>query len=312
MAETAPPNPFTDDDSAYLEEKEVGLLLDGLCAVVLDAKPKGEDALLHCLREALMNTEDMIAEITAAIKGDARFQLLTFEHNGCRVQYYARTGDKVLFKEANPLLKREIEVTTLPQKIWPASFPFAEYLTTHTEEIAGKRVLELGSGVGLVGMVAAAVGAEQLWMSDLALSSVSMCRMSVAEQANVGWEKTRVCSLKWGDDAAADDVLGAMRAQASDADGFFDTVIGADVFYFGISLKLGLATAHRVLKTGGLFLCVSAVRSNEMEDALNAVTDGDAGWELAQPTEVLTCSCSHAGQIHDDFKGVTLFVWRKI
>ena len=43
----------------------------------------------------------------------------------------------------------------------------SRYVETKPEKVAGKRVLELGSGTGLVGLVAAALGARSVTLSDL-------------------------------------------------------------------------------------------------------------------------------------------------
>ena len=41
--------------------------------------------------------------------------------------------------------------------VWPAAAAFCRWLTEKSDEICGSRVLELGTGTGLVGLTAAAV-----------------------------------------------------------------------------------------------------------------------------------------------------------
>ena len=50
---------------------------------------------------------------------------------------------------------------------WDAAVVLASYLETHPEIVRGKTVLELGSGTGLGGMAAAALGAKKTLLTDL-------------------------------------------------------------------------------------------------------------------------------------------------
>ncbi len=50
--------------------------------------------------------------------------------------------------------------------LWPASALLCEQLLGYPELIRGRRVLELGSGVGLVGLLAARAGAAHVTLSD--------------------------------------------------------------------------------------------------------------------------------------------------
>lgn len=65
-------------------------------------------------------------------------------------------------------------------KLWEAGWFLAEYLVSHAEEFRGKRVLELGAGVGFSGMALAAVGApSHIVLTDYAPNVMQNLRYNV-------------------------------------------------------------------------------------------------------------------------------------
>jgi hypothetical protein len=52
-------------------------------------------------------------------------------------------------------------------KLWDSSLVLTRYLYLHRLELIGKRVIELGSGTGLVGMFCALLGAKEVTLSDI-------------------------------------------------------------------------------------------------------------------------------------------------
>jgi len=52
--------------------------------------------------------------------------------------------------------------------VWDASIILAEYFSSHPELVRGKRCLEMGAGLGLGGIVAAANGAKEVVITDVA------------------------------------------------------------------------------------------------------------------------------------------------
>uniref|UniRef100_A0A0G4GHW1 Methyltransferase small domain-containing protein n=1 Tax=Chromera velia CCMP2878 TaxID=1169474 RepID=A0A0G4GHW1_9ALVE len=59
---------------------------------------------------------------------------------------------------------------------WDGSVVLALFLEAHQELVRGTRVLELGAGTGLVGLSAAALGAEEVVLTDLAYALPNMRR----------------------------------------------------------------------------------------------------------------------------------------
>ena len=50
--------------------------------------------------------------------------------------------------------------------VWPAGLFMCDFLKRNSELVKGKRVLELGSGTGLVGLYAAKLGASHVTLTD--------------------------------------------------------------------------------------------------------------------------------------------------
>eukprot|EP00960_Hanusia_phi_P062562 765196-Hanusia_phi.AAC.2 len=105
--------------------------------------------------------------------------------------------------------------------VWDSALVAACVLCKRSALIQGKRVLELGSGTGLLGCVCAALGAELVVMTDLAGVCPRLKQVIQGHQflCRVGCDDTRVdnqesfngsvvCSpLTWGDSKAAKAVL---------------------------------------------------------------------------------------------------------
>ena len=52
-------------------------------------------------------------------------------------------------------------------KLWDSSMILAEYLLSHSDLIKSRRVIELGSGLGLIGIVSSLLGAEEVLVTDM-------------------------------------------------------------------------------------------------------------------------------------------------
>jgi Lysine methyltransferase len=68
--------------------------------------------------------------------------------------------------------------------LWPAAIGLAHEVASRTEDFRGKRVLELGGGTGLPGIVAASLGARVV-QTDKQEMAMSVCRRNV-ERNGVG------------------------------------------------------------------------------------------------------------------------------
>lgn len=82
-------------------------------------------------------------------------------------------------------------------EIWPAAKWLASYLVDHPELVRGQRVLELGCGCGLVGIVAAVLGAASVVLTDLEPNLAIARRNACENEVDVSFTV-----LDWREDAS--------------------------------------------------------------------------------------------------------------
>ena len=137
------------------------------------------------------------------------------------------------------LLTSQVEEVETAGSLWHAGYHLAWFLYCHPEIVRGKRILEIGAGCGLAGIVAACLGADKVIITDLG------CQMTnIQNNIDINKEKTSGCDisclpLPFGDNISS---LGL--------DYGFDIVLGADIA-FDLSLhSLIVDTLLSVNKTG--------------------------------------------------------------
>lgn len=102
--------------------------------------------------------------------------------------------------------------------LWPAAIVLAHEIASHAPVRRGARMLELGAGTGLPGIVAGALGAR-VTQTDRHELALSLCRQN-AERNCVGGIECRVGEwAQWNDDARYDWIIGAdiIYAEATQA-----------------------------------------------------------------------------------------------
>ncbi len=101
--------------------------------------------------------------------------------------------------------------------LWPSAIALAHDLVSRADELRGRRVLELGTGTGLPGIVAASLGARvvQTERDELAMSS---CKRNCVRNG-AGTIEHRLADWTSWDDA-----------------GQYDWIIGSDILY-GVELQ---------------------------------------------------------------------------
>lgn len=125
-------------------------------------------------------------------------------------------------------------------KIWPAGVVLASHLSHQSGE-PGKRVLEIGSGLGLVGIVAACQG------YDVTLTDYNPHALAfIHANANLnGCEQLTVQQLDW---------------KAPELEGLFDFIVGSEIVYRDEDIELLAALFKRFLKPNGRVLLVEEIR----------------------------------------------------
>ena len=104
--------------------------------------------------------------------------------------------------------------------IWPPALLFSKHLCRNSSLVKGKRCVELGAGVGLVGMVAAALGADVV-MTDLEAGLPLLEVNAARSKAAAVGGSIKVAELFWGNEQHID-ALGRHT---------FDVVLATDVIY---------------------------------------------------------------------------------
>ncbi|KAF5312270.1 hypothetical protein D9619_002810 [Psilocybe cf. subviscida] len=112
-----------------------------------------------------------------------------------------------------------IESGTTGLRTWLASFVLAQYLILHPELVCSKRVLELGSGTGFLGIIAASLQSLQetpeimgstssstLWLTDIHEEVLQRCQNNVSLPCNLSSSHSNVKHMKldWFDSLDSD------------------------------------------------------------------------------------------------------------
>ncbi|MDP9310021.1 MAG: 50S ribosomal protein L11 methyltransferase [Chloroflexota bacterium] len=92
--------------------------------------------------------------------------------------------------------------------LWPAAIALAHEVTSRAEAFRGTRVLELGAGTGLPGIVAASLGA-QVVQTDRHELAMSVCRRNGARNGIRTIEYRLVDWVNWHDTARYQWILGS-------------------------------------------------------------------------------------------------------
>jgi predicted nicotinamide N-methyase len=143
--------------------------------------------------------------------------------------------------------------------LWPASIALAQELLTDAEALRGRRVLEIGAGTGIPGIVAATLGARvlQIDRSEIALHlcarNKERNRATTAEVRDADWD-------------------------TFESDTQFDLILGADVLYATTMHARLRAICDDYLAPGGRVLFSDPLRSQglSMLEAMAA-----SGWRVS-------------------------------
>eukprot|EP01132_Coremiostelium_polycephalum_P001405 gene1405-1774_t len=126
------------------------------------------------------------------------------------------------------------------QVIWPAAQVLTQYiLKGNRGEYTNRKILELGSGVGVCGLFLARLG-EKCVLSDNNDVVMDLLQMNVRDSCQRGYECSAV-KLDWGNETDMSNVL-----KEYDDKGF-DIIIGSDIVYWQSSIIPLFTTVSRLL-----------------------------------------------------------------
>lgn len=177
--------------------------------------------------------------------------------------------------------------------VYEASFLLSDWLSRDSNLVKDKRVLELGSGVGLVSIVAAKLGAENLVATDGDAKSLNLTQENCA--LNCVNDKVDCKQLMWGDPTNPE------------AFGDFDVILASDIIARPYREHFPALRETLLVHTrpGGLVIIAQKPRSpHEQVFMRKLVTSGEFALERCVKPELL-----HADFVHED---VSIWVWRRL
>ena len=145
--------------------------------------------------------------------------------------------------------------------VWNGAFKLCAYCTEHSERLVrGKRVLELGAGCGLPGIVSATLGASTVVLTD---QFTDLLEPNVAANAQHCAAPIEVSVLSFGDGAEELQQLDRIVTPAP-----FDLVLGSEITSLGREVRgllLKTVSALRARSAGLRLLLVSDMCGKECD-----------------------------------------------
>jgi predicted nicotinamide N-methyase len=176
-----------------------------------------------------------------------------------RVWSFLHSGTIVTREQEQQYLAREQGRLPYGVMLWPASIALSHDVLARADTLRGKRVLELGAGTGMPGIVAASLGARvlQIDRSEVAL---------------------HVCALNAERNKASGIELRDTDWEAFHDDAPFDLILGSDVLYVTTMHDRLRAICDSYLAPGGTALFADPFRAQSlpMLEAMEA-----SGWHVS-------------------------------
>lgn len=118
------------------------------------------------------------------------------------------TGAVLTFEDEQRLLSERLTGPPYGLALWPSAIALAHELVARADDVRGRRVLELGAGTGLPGIVAAALGGRVV-QTDRQEQALSVCKDNGARNRAASIEYRLADWASWTDAERYDWILGA-------------------------------------------------------------------------------------------------------
>ena len=138
--------------------------------------------------------------------------------------------------------------------VWPSAFVLGAYLLVNPAIVQNKRIIEVGCGTGLPGLLAGHLRAREVFLTDSPESAALKSLLPLALNSNNLHHNCIPKSLSWGTFREEDIVSGAAGGTGNHASGLgwlsqpFDLILGADVFYNPVDFEPLLSTISYILR----------------------------------------------------------------
>jgi len=189
-----------------------------------------------------------------------------------------------------PVTLRELTFGTagIGHSVWDAGVALSLWLSQHSEAVRGKRVLELGSGVGISGIAAAACGASHVTLSDYGYAGFNGERRAFEEdeasaRAEVLRDNLKVNARLSRVHARCEAI--ALDWHASLRSGFepsrrYEVIVGSDLVYYEEDVDALVATIVAHLQPGATCHLMSRQGRTGLPQLLSALGElGDVTTE---------------------------------
>lgn len=162
--------------------------------------------------------------------------------------------------DQDALLDGIVEVEHVPYGflLWESAVALAQLLTQWGDELPGKRVLELGAGVGLAGVVAQSVGAE-VWQTDHRADLLVLAEQNARQNGVVVPHQFLADWRTWNHSPQ------------------YDFILGADILYERAMHRYLSPIFQQNLAPGGQLLLADPSRPQALELIAQLET---AGWRI--------------------------------
>lgn len=137
-------------------------------------------------------------------------------------------------------------------KLWEGAIVLLRYMQKHPDRFTGKRVMDLGGGMGVVGIAMARFFQSEVTISDYIPKILELAQQNVELNSPYSCQKPEVVHLDWNN--------------CEDYSKTFDIVVGCELVYAITNCDNLVKLLSRILKKGSkLIMIIPTCRTNRQE-----------------------------------------------